>query len=79
MESVKKTLIEEIESILDKNDICSYMDTNISKVKYRLTPMIIGLFTNVNCKTVNTWLHRMDEEQLSPRNAFEALFIYVYR
>lgn len=78
MKNIKKTLLEEIESILDKNDICSYMDTNISEVKYRLTPMIIGLFTDVNCKTVNTWLHRMGEEQLSPRNAFEAMFIYVY-
>ena len=41
MKNVKKTLLEEIESILDKNDIYSYMDTNISEVKYRLTPMII--------------------------------------
>ena len=78
MKNIKKTLLEEIEFILDKNDMCSYMDTNISEVQYRLTPMIIGLFTNVDCKTVNTWLHRMGEEQLSPRNAFEAMFIYVY-
>ena len=74
-----RKLIDEIETVLYREDICSYMDNNISCIEYRLTPMIAGLFANVGDVCVNTWLHRMGEEKLSPRNAYEAMFIYVYR
>ena len=76
----KRSLEEELKYILGVNDIKDFMDKNAKTLRYRLTPMIVGLFlddeTDVT-KTVNTWLYRMGEEQINIRG-IESTFAFVY-